>query len=93
MAVTLLRHESDARSLDVFAGDDPCTIWELNRPDDIEVLEFLAARPIHTVFMASLVHDNGLVSPHNRGSFYACRDPQGNLEGIGLLGHATHAAG
>ena len=89
MAVTLMRHESEARSFDVFASDDPCTIWELNRADDIEVLDFLAARPIHTVFMAGLIHDNGLVSPHNRGSFYACRDRKGTLEGVALLGHAT----
>lgn len=54
-----------------------------------EVLSFLAARPIHTVFMASLIRDNGLVSPLNRGSFYARRDGDNNLEGVALIGHAT----
>jgi predicted GNAT family acetyltransferase len=39
--------------------------------------------------MASLIRDNGLVSPHNRGSFYACRDRYGRMEGVALLGHAT----
>src|ERR1700693_5719882 len=89
MAVTIMRHESEERSLNAFAHDEPCTISELNQSHEAEVLEFLAARPIHTVFMSSLIRDNGLVSPHNRGSFYACRDRFGLLEGVALVGHAT----
>src|SRR5437773_1097318 len=89
MTVTLMRHESEARMLDVFDRAEPCTISELSTADEAEVFEFLSARMIHTVFMASLIRDNGLVSPHNRGSFYACRDRYGRLEGVALLGHAT----
>ena len=89
MAVTLMRQESTA-IFDAFADQpEACMIGELYQEDQNEVLQFLAARPIHTVFLASLIRDNGLASPHNRGSFYACRDRQGNLEGVGLLGHAT----
>src|SRR5882672_4438088 len=89
MAVTLMRQESTA-IFDAFAdAPEACMIGELYEEDQTEALQFLAARPIHTVFMSSLIHDNGLTSPHNRGSFYACRDQQGNLEGVGLLGHAT----
>ena len=84
-----MRQESTA-IFDKFAsGPVGCTIGELNQEDEAEALQFLAARPIHTVFMASLIRDNGLASPHNRGSFYAFRDAQGQLEGLGLLGHAT----
>jgi hypothetical protein len=54
-----------------------------------EALEFLAARPIHTVYMAGLIRDNGLVNPLNRGTFYSCRDEQGNLSGVALIGHIT----
>ena len=54
-----------------------------------EVLEFLAQRPIHTVAMVGLIHDNGIVSPLNRGIFYGCRDLNGRLEGVALVGHAT----
>jgi predicted GNAT family acetyltransferase len=54
-----------------------------------EALDFLAARPMHTVYLASLIHDNGLISPLNRGTFYGCRDEQGQLEGVALIGHAT----
>jgi predicted GNAT family acetyltransferase len=54
-----------------------------------EVLDFLAARPVHTVNLASLIRDNGLVNPLNRGTFYGCRDEQGRLEGVALIGHAT----
>lgn len=56
---------------------------------ETEVLEFLAQRPIHTVAMMGLIHDNGLVSPLNRGTFYGCRDLNGRLEGVALVGHAT----
>ncbi|MBA3440320.1 MAG: GNAT family N-acetyltransferase, partial [Pyrinomonadaceae bacterium] len=54
-----------------------------------EVLDFLAARPVHTVFMAGFIRDNGLESTLNRGSFYAYRDSEGQLEGVALIGHAT----
>lgn len=89
MAVTLMRQESEPGSLGAFARDEPCIIGELGKTDEAEVLEFLAARRIHTVFMSSLIRDNGLLSPHNRGSFYSCRDGYGQLEGVALLGHAT----
>ena len=89
MAVTSVRHESEEMVLNAFAVAEPCAISELNQYHESEVFEFLAARPIHTVFMSSLIRDNGLVSPHNRGSFYACRDRYGLLEGVALIGHAT----
>jgi ribosomal protein S18 acetylase RimI-like enzyme len=54
-----------------------------------EVLEFLSQRPIHTVAMLSLIRDNGLTSPLNRGIFYSCRDINGHIEGVALVGHAT----
>lgn len=54
-----------------------------------EVIQFLSQRPLHTVAMLSLIRDNGLVSPLNRGTFYGCRDVNGYLEGVALIGHAT----
>src|SRR5687768_744421 len=54
-----------------------------------EVLNFLAARPVHTVIMASFIRDNGMDSPQNRGDFYGCRDEEGRLTGVALIGHAT----
>ena len=64
-------------------------IERLANHDVTEVLEFLAQRPIHTVAMMSLIHDNGIVSPFNRGTFFGCRDLNGQLEGVALVGHAT----
>ena len=64
-------------------------VERLTNSDVTEVLEFLAQRPIHTVTMMSLIHDNGIVSPFNRGTFYGCRDLNGQLEGVALVGHAT----
>jgi ribosomal protein S18 acetylase RimI-like enzyme len=64
-------------------------VERLANSDSAEVLQFLAQRPIHTVAMMSLIHDNGIVSPFNRGTFYGCRDLNGRLEGVALVGHAT----
>ncbi len=61
----------------------------LTKGSEAEALEFLAARPIHTVIMASFIRDNGLVSERNRGSFHCYRDCHGQLEGVALIGHAT----
>lgn len=56
---------------------------------EAEVLAFLNLRPAHTVFMMGMIRDNGLESEFNRGTFYACRNAEGNLEGVALIGHAT----
>jgi len=64
-------------------------IERLTNNDEAEVLEFLSQRPIHTVAMMSLIRDNGVVSAFNRGTFYGCRDLNGQLEGVALVGHAT----
>lgn len=64
-------------------------VKRLANGDIPEVLEFLSQRPIHTVAMMSLIRDNGIVSPFNRGTFYGCRDLKGQLEGVALVGHAT----
>ena len=64
-------------------------VERLTDNDAAEVLQFLAQRPIHTVAMMSMIHDNGIVSAFNRGTFFGCRDLNGQLEGVALVGHAT----
>jgi ribosomal protein S18 acetylase RimI-like enzyme len=64
-------------------------VERLTNHDAAEVLEFLSQRPIHTVAMMSMIRDNGIVSALNRGTFYGCRDLNGQLEGVALVGHAT----
>jgi uncharacterized protein len=54
-----------------------------------EVLAFLAENPLHTVCLTGLIRDNGLVSEHNRGTFWGCRSSEGRLEGVALVGHHT----
>ena len=88
MAVTVLQQESDP-TFGTFDTEEPCSVEELNQEHQPEVLDFLSANPIHTVLMASLIRDNGLASPHNRGSFYACRDRYGRVEGVALIGQVT----
>ena len=86
MAVTMMKYEL-AGAPDLCPGELAC--YEFRPGEEAEALEFLAQRPIHTVFMATLIRDNGLVHANNRGSFYGCRDRTGKLEGVGLIGHAT----
>jgi predicted GNAT family acetyltransferase len=61
----------------------------LRATEKSEALSFLAQRPLHTVYMASLLRDNGVLSPLNRGRLYGYRGWRGQFEGIALLGHAT----
>lgn len=70
-------------------ADVTVTTVELTEEDRNEVLAFLAERPMHTVCIAGFIRDNGLVSAHNRGTFYGCRNSEGRLEGVALIGHAT----
>jgi len=64
-------------------------VERLSEDDAAEILEFLSQRPIHTVAMMSMIRDNGVVSKFNRGTFFGCRDLNGQLEGVALVGHAT----
>jgi len=68
---------------------NPLSLHVLTDKDESEVLTFLAERPLHTVVMAGHIRDNGLESIFNRGKFHGCRDGEGRLEGVALIGHAT----
>lgn len=81
--------ESLTESLPSPVSANKLTVQPLTGEHQAEVLAFLAERPLHTVSMAGFIRDNGLVSPLNRGGFYACRDAAGRLEGVALIGHAT----
>jgi uncharacterized protein len=70
-------------------ADLSVTICELAEEDRNEVLGFLGERPTQNVCLAGFVRDNGLVSPYNRGTFYGCRNSEGRLEGVAVIGHAT----
>lgn len=61
-------------------------VERLTAEDEGEVLAFLNERPTHTFGMAGFIRSNGIVSPHNQGEFYACRDEQGELKGVALIG-------
>lgn len=67
----------------------PLCAEALQSTEKAEVLSFLRRRPIHTVCMSSYIQDHGIVSPLNRGVFYGCRNSEGTLEGVALIGHAT----
>ncbi len=79
-----------AMAIDSPSGaDGSLRVRPLSAEHEAEVLAFLAARPVHTVFIAGFIRDNGLASQLNRGTFYGCRDRQGQLEGVALIGHFT----
>lgn len=87
MAVALMKYEGSHLSTGQLFGDRTCN--ELQPGEEPEALRFLAERPIHTVFIATLMRDNGAVSPNNRGTFYVYRNRSKKIEGIALIGHAT----
>lgn len=82
-----LAENSLMKSQTLAAG--PLTTHQLANRHTSEVLDFLAERPLHTICMAGMIRDNGLESALNRGTFYACRNALGQLEGVALIGHAT----
>ena len=87
MAVTITSQEANF-PLDQFSANGT-PAFALQEREKSEALHFLSRRPLHTVYMASLIRDNGVESPLNRGGFYSYRGSHGLLEGIALIGHAT----
>jgi predicted GNAT family acetyltransferase len=79
---------SDAQMANTMASLFP-NVELLTNENKTEVLAFLSERPLHTVYLAGYILDNGVVSPLNRGSFYGYRNSSGRLEGVALIGHAT----
>jgi ribosomal protein S18 acetylase RimI-like enzyme len=63
-------------------------VQPLREAHKAEVLAFLSSRSVDTIFLCGLVCDNGIESPLNRGTLYGCRDDEGQLEGVALIGHA-----
>jgi uncharacterized protein len=72
-----------------FAAAQCLTARPLGNESKTEALQFLGARPLHTVVMSSLINDHGLESEFNRGTFYGHRNLAGALEGVALIGHTT----
>jgi ribosomal protein S18 acetylase RimI-like enzyme len=89
MSTSLIQQEVDVSLMASQNSIAPGSPVELTNENEAETLKFLAARPIHTVFMASLIADNGVSSPFNRGAFHGYRNREGRLEGVALIGHAT----
>jgi uncharacterized protein len=67
-------------------ASEPVIVKMLTAEDEGEVMAFLNERPIHTFGMAGFIRSNGVVSPHNHGEFYACRNDLGELQGVALIG-------
>jgi predicted GNAT family acetyltransferase len=75
--------------LKVLVSENEVVTLRLTHEFEAETLDFLSQRPMHTVGMTGFICDNGIVSERNRGTFYGCRNRQGKLEGVALIGHAT----
>lgn len=69
------------------AEDEVLKASPLAAHEEAEVMDFLKERPTYTFGMAGFIRNNGLVSAHNRGAFYGCRDRDGRLIGVALIGH------
>lgn len=64
-------------------------IRALEENDKQAALAYLSARPISTVIMSGWIHERGIVSEANRGTFYGYFDGDGRLDGVALIGRAT----
>jgi ribosomal protein S18 acetylase RimI-like enzyme len=71
------------------AAPDMSKVCLLTSDETGEVIAFLARKSVHTVAMVSLIVDNGIESPLNRGKFFGYRNDDGELEGVALIGHTT----
>ena len=89
MSLDQTMHEVMEETAYLPSPDVTLTVTELAEKDTNEVLTFLIERPIHTICMMGLIRDNGIKSEYNRGTFYGCRNSDGRLEGVALIGHAT----
>lgn len=90
MTNTLYNEVRELRLSDAFSfASDINPVEVLTDYNRTEVLNFLKLRPVHTVIMASFIHDNGMESTDNRGKFYGYRNANGKLEGVALIGHTT----
>jgi predicted GNAT family acetyltransferase len=90
MAVSVMRGEIDPAAAGRAGGRvESLRTHRLADEDREEALAFLAERAVHTVYMSSLLRDNGVESRLNRGTFHACRDANENVVGVALIGHAT----
>ena len=85
---TLKLKEQSAGVISAVSTAAALTSYWLTNEDNSGVLDFLAERPIHNVVMSGFIRDNGLESWLNRGTFYACHNEAGKLEGVALIGHA-----
>jgi GNAT superfamily N-acetyltransferase len=81
--------ETQSVALNHYLLKKPLTAQRLNVEDESEVLRFLVERPLQTFGLLGMIHDNSLVSPHNRGDFYAYRGERNQLEGVALIGYNT----
>ncbi|HXD34408.1 MAG TPA: GNAT family N-acetyltransferase [Pyrinomonadaceae bacterium] len=89
MSAAQLMNTVMAESQYLPSADTTVSVAKLTDEDRNEVLAFLAERPIHTVCMVGFIRDNGIESELNRGAFWGCRNSEGRLEGVALIGHTT----
>ena len=86
MYQSIVSLKSNNVSLPLFTQTD-LVVAELTNANTAEVIDFLNRRPIHPVTMLGFIRDNGIQSKLNRGTFYSCRNRDGRLEGVALIGH------
>ncbi|MDQ1610838.1 MAG: uncharacterized protein QOG00_769 [Pyrinomonadaceae bacterium] len=89
MSLVLLQQQVMAETPYLPEADVKVMTDQLTEGEREEVLGFLSENPVHTVVMAGFIRDNGLCSEHNRGTFWGCRNSEGRLEGVALIGHVT----
>jgi ribosomal protein S18 acetylase RimI-like enzyme len=86
-SAALQDHISNVAPQTLRIAESSLTIQRLGDEHRAETLAFLSMRPLHTVFLAGFIYDRGLERGLNGGAFYGCRNSQGRLEGVALIGN------
>jgi uncharacterized protein len=81
------RIDGNVSSASASAKATSSVITPLSNGNEASILSVLSRPSLTNVIMSGFILDNGLASPLNRGSFYACHNDQKNLTGVALLGH------
>ena len=81
------RRDTNISSAGANADGTSSVVTPLSKGNEANVLSVLSTPSLTNVIMSGFIRDNGLVSPLNRGCFYACHNERNNPTGIALIGH------
>ncbi|MBK7393872.1 MAG: GNAT family N-acetyltransferase [Chloracidobacterium sp.] len=75
-----------AKSAALYPNNSGINAEPLTEDNKQEALMFLSLHPVNTVILSGWIRDHGIVSPKHRGTYYGCRNDNGDLTGVAIIG-------